>query len=104
MAEKRAIDRVALKLLGLHGEVYSEEEADEIKASKPAQSDRDVEWSQTKRDALITAMGFAESEQDLALWGSAHNEEIQALLEADRQCVRAAYKDHLMALRNQRAA
>lgn len=31
MAEKRAKDRVILKLAGLHGEVYSEEEADEFK-------------------------------------------------------------------------
>jgi hypothetical protein len=32
MAEKRAKDRVILKLIGLHGEVYSEEEADDFKA------------------------------------------------------------------------
>jgi hypothetical protein len=32
MAEKRAKDRVALKLVGLHGLVYSEEEADDFKA------------------------------------------------------------------------
>lgn len=31
MAEKRAKDRVILKLLGLHGDFYSEEEADEFK-------------------------------------------------------------------------
>lgn len=31
MAEKRAKDRVILKLLGLHGDVYSEEEADDFK-------------------------------------------------------------------------
>jgi hypothetical protein len=31
MAEKRAKDRVILKLLGLHGLVYSEEEADDFK-------------------------------------------------------------------------
>lgn len=36
MAEKRAKDRVALKLLGMAGLVYSEEEADDFKASKPA--------------------------------------------------------------------
>ena len=35
MAEKRAKDRVALKLLGMSGLVYSEEEADDFKASKP---------------------------------------------------------------------
>tara|TARA_R100001510_G_scaffold24038_1_gene21138 strand:+ start:2832 stop:3614 length:783 start_codon:yes stop_codon:yes gene_type:complete len=33
MAEKRAIDRVILKLLGVHGDFYSEEEADEFKKS-----------------------------------------------------------------------
>ena len=31
MAEKRAKDRVILKLVGLHGDVYSEEEADDFK-------------------------------------------------------------------------
>ncbi len=31
MAEKRAKDRVALKLLGLHGDAYSEEESDDFK-------------------------------------------------------------------------
>lgn len=31
MAEKRAIDRAVLKLVGLHGLVYSEDEADEFK-------------------------------------------------------------------------
>lgn len=36
MAEKRAKDRVILKLVGLAGFVYSEEEADDFKASKPA--------------------------------------------------------------------
>lgn len=33
MAEKRGKDRVILKLVGLHGLVYSEEEADDFKAS-----------------------------------------------------------------------
>lgn len=36
MAEKRAKDRVILKLVGLHGDAYSEEEADVFKQSKPA--------------------------------------------------------------------
>lgn len=35
MAEKRAKDRVILKLVGLHGFLYSEEEADEFKTSRP---------------------------------------------------------------------
>lgn len=37
MAEKRAKDRVILKLIGVAGFVYSEEEADEFKDSKPDQ-------------------------------------------------------------------
>ncbi len=36
MAEKRAKDRVILKLVGLHGFLYSEEEADEFKTGRPA--------------------------------------------------------------------
>jgi hypothetical protein len=36
MAEKRAKDRVILKLLAVHGDIYSEEEADDFK--KPRQS------------------------------------------------------------------
>lgn len=36
MAEKRAKDRVILKLIGLHGAVYSEEESDDFKHSEPA--------------------------------------------------------------------
>lgn len=39
MAEKRAKDRVALKLLGMAGLVYSEEEADDFKTEKPARGD-----------------------------------------------------------------
>jgi hypothetical protein len=35
MAEKRAKDRVILKLIGLHGLLYSEEEADDFKQEAP---------------------------------------------------------------------
>ena len=35
MAEKRAKDRVILKLIGISGDVYSEEEGDDLKNSKP---------------------------------------------------------------------
>ena len=37
MAEKRAKDRVILKLVGLHGDVYSQSEADEFNETKPNQ-------------------------------------------------------------------
>jgi hypothetical protein len=38
MAEKRAKDRVILKLIGLHGLAYSEDEADDFKGANPAPS------------------------------------------------------------------
>jgi len=45
MAEKRAVDRVILKLVGIHGLVYSEDEADDFKdrpatpAARPSEDD-----------------------------------------------------------------
>src|SRR4051794_413913 len=40
MAEKRAKDRVILKLIELHGLVYSEEEADEFRQSRPTSGEQ----------------------------------------------------------------
>ena len=37
MAEKRAKDRVILKLVGLHGDVYAEDEADAFKEERPSE-------------------------------------------------------------------
>jgi hypothetical protein len=55
MAEKRAKDRVILKLVGLHGDVYSEEEADDFKAAKPKQATPAMELDLASRvDAALT--------------------------------------------------
>jgi hypothetical protein len=44
VAEKRAVDRAILKLIGLHGFVYSEEEADDFKApNAPVKEDKPIE-------------------------------------------------------------
>ena len=54
MAEKRAKDRVILKLIELHGLVYSEEEADEFRQGQPAQAkpaEEPDEASDDDRDA-----------------------------------------------------
>lgn len=74
MAEKRAKDRVALKLLGMSGLVYSEEEADDFKESKPKSS------AALKRDDAWTK-AMADLEQDMLDVGS------EAALEA----LRASY-------------
>jgi hypothetical protein len=82
MAEKRAKDRVILKLVSLHGLAYSEEEADEFK-NQPVpqrQSDRHINedaaqddepsWSQmaaqSMADALLKRAGPAVVEAFLA--------------------------------------
>lgn len=71
MAEKRAKDRVILKLVGLHGDVYSEEEADDFKKAKPddanARPAMDLDLA-SRIDAAITfyehcdAKRFADNE------------------------------------------
>lgn len=48
MAEKRAKDRVILKLIELHGLVYSEEEADEFRNARPADMEPQVEAERAK--------------------------------------------------------
>jgi hypothetical protein len=53
MAEKRAKDRVILKLVGLHGDVYSEEEADDFKSANPQEQEFAVANIQEKVDAWL---------------------------------------------------
>lgn len=54
MAEKRAKDRVILKLLELSGDVYSEEEADEFKNQKPTSNEPNLTIDQAERiDAML---------------------------------------------------
>ena len=55
MAEKRAKDRVILKLIGLHGLVYSEEEADEFKGR--ASPEPETPAAPAKRVPLEKQMG-----------------------------------------------
>jgi len=53
MAEKRAKDRVILKLVGLHGDVYSEEEADDFKEAKPQNPDVSVGDTEQRVEAAL---------------------------------------------------
>lgn len=58
MAEKRAKDRVILKLIGLHGLIYSEEEADDFK--RPA-----TNGAQTQRDAIHNPPASKQADPDI---------------------------------------
>jgi len=65
MAEKRAKDRVILKLIELHGFVYSEEEADEFKQSRPGYAEQSVEAERAEPEKTrveVTAGGNVEDE------------------------------------------
>lgn len=50
MAEKRAKDRVVLKLVGIHGLVYSEDEADDFKSAETRTTDRRSEVGRQEAD------------------------------------------------------
>ena len=71
MGEKRAKDRVILKLIGLYGDVYSEEEADDFKASRPAHiSDTptvggpDLQTEEQMREHLAASAKVFEAERE----------------------------------------
>jgi len=53
MAEKRAKDRVILKLVGLHGDAYSEIEADEFNETKPSKLDKEPDEDMVSEDQII---------------------------------------------------
>lgn len=71
MAEKRAKDRVVLKLAGLHGLVYSEEEGD---FTQPKAKTRDL------FESLSNDIKHCETLQDLANWWS--DAEVQACIKS----------------------
>jgi hypothetical protein len=54
----------------------------------------DIEWSRTKRDALIKIMEMAQDPIELERWGVDHKDEIRKLLPDDKDMVTAAYVDH----------
>lgn len=68
MAEKRAKDRVALKLLGMAGLVHSEEEADDFKDSRPERTEQKSS-AQLKKDGAWEKV-MNDLEQDLVEVGS----------------------------------
>ena len=55
MAEKRAKDRVILKLLGVAGDVYSEEEADDFKKPEKTEFEKEAAAEKTARTKALKA-------------------------------------------------
>ena len=66
MAEKRAKDRVILKLLGIAGDMYSEEEADEFKEKKPEKTEFEKE-AKAEKTQYTKSLNKAVKAQDESL-------------------------------------
>jgi hypothetical protein len=90
MAEKRAKDRVVLKLLGLHGEIYSEDEAEDF---KPQQNNAPlvVEEEPIGSDDLISQIQKLATNSELFAWGRKFAHIISALDNEASARVRSAY-------------
>lgn len=124
MAEKRAKDRVILKLLAAHGDLYSEEEADDFKRPNPhvtrASDLHDGEVSADIPDvpagkmkvkdarpqfaALVKEMQRIQDPNELAEWGAAQAETINSFPGEWPQMFRGEYTKHKATLTNGRAA
>lgn len=65
MAEKRAVDRAVLKLLGLHGFIYSE---DEIEHTKPAPKEEPKKLSEEAVQHHITEMKKLDDKNKKEYW------------------------------------
>ena len=116
MAEKRAKDRVIIKLVGLHG-VYSSEEADDFKSApkddaRPAPATRVTSGQQQEApvdaptegqvkiaSVMRDAIRMAETKADLDDWLNDNRAELDKLPEALRGEVRDVYASTIRKLR-----
>lgn len=104
MAEKRAKDRVILKLVGLAGEVYSEEEADNFKNpdALPKGKTRDL-YSELERE-LDDIPKTKQDPREISAWWKANQDRLKMLQDdwQDKLQARAEshYADMKMAMGN----
>lgn len=102
MAEKRAKDRVVLKLLKAHT-LYSEVEADEFKEAGKVTTlpKKDAREIYTK---MQHEMKEIQSRDQLKLWGEANKDRILVLPEDWQDILRLQYEELMMDLRQREAA
>lgn len=120
MAEKRAKDRVVLKLIGLHGLAYSEDEADDFKApaQPPAQTTERSPREHQKagnepvlteaEDALFKTYRMAiescTDPEDLRDWYATNRQKVVAELPTNAaRVLRGIYDTHLANLEKEAA-
>ncbi len=97
MAEKRAKDRVVLKLIGLHGLVYSEDEMDDAKAPKATPQDTEA----NPQAPIVTQYGEVDPEwqTDGKRMSSAEQTRQKIMAEFDRELSECATTVSLTALK-----
>jgi len=123
MCEKRSRDRVILKLLAAHGDLYSEEEADDFKRPNPhvtrASDLHDgpvsgdipdvpakkmlVKDARPQFAALVKEMQRIQDPIELREWGQAQAETINAFPGEWPQMFRGEYTKHLQSITQQAA-
>jgi hypothetical protein len=85
MAEKRAKDRVILKLIELHGLVYSEEEADEFRQGRPGQVEPAADAPKTEVEVIGPEGGVEEDLKQKIKKARSVNAVTDLMLHADTQ-------------------
>jgi hypothetical protein len=102
MAEKRAKDRVILKLAGLHG-AYSEAEADDLKQESKPEEQKILSSKDIYISNAIGRMGEMESAPQLLEWAKSERKMVWPQYEIephdeDGQRLVAAYKERMAVL------
>lgn len=97
MAEKRAKDRVILKLVGIHGLVYSEDEMPSNGDDAPSHADSKPEGS-AAFDALCENMVTKTLRADALAWAEKQKPEIEKLPSAERDAFRVRFNNHLKSI------
>jgi uncharacterized protein with WD repeat len=103
MAEKRAKDRVILKLLNAHGALYSEEEADDFKAaSEPEALPKALAQDDYRK--LETGVRNAQTSESLLTWMRANAPLVRRLPKDWQETFRKECKEKLDMLKQREAA
>lgn len=91
MAEKRAKDRVVLKLVGLHGEIYSEDEADDFKPEAAKKKSEPAPVVHNTGDRMIAEILGIQDNSELFAWGRENAAAIANLTNETQALVRQTY-------------
>ncbi len=104
MAEKRAIDRALLKALRVHGQVYSDAEADDFAQPKPEKNTfvkTSVNWA--RMEHLIKEMGTISDAGMLFDWGKVTEVEVRGWPQSDKDRLNEAFAKRSATLKGKTA-